>query len=344
MRLQTAIPQALVQALCNDVALALGFDSEPSLVVKKTIENPYSRVHVVDVTVNQFCTRLYVKIPHSSVHDDSVLRERLSVEYQIMQTMCESSGRSADYGVATPLGYYPEFPAFATFEAGRKTLRMYYRTRARVLTLVPFRKVLVQSVEHCGRWLCEFQDRTRKDAAPFDVKELVVYCDVRIRRLLRQNRIRFDEKLAAGIEGAIRKHATGIRAVENRIVGRHNDFASHNLLADQARIRVIDFSMFDYGSAAYDPCNFWLELEMLKLDPTYSRSFLGSLQETFLVEYGQITPEMPAFMLARCRYTLNRLVSALESPGGMGLNSTYRSRVSAASLEWLGHFASGACN
>lgn len=335
------MPEGLIAALRKDAVSLFDLQGEPSVVLKKTIHNPYSQVHVVEVGHAQFCRRIYVKIPHSEYQGPQILKARLVSEFRIMQKLNVLGLDTSEYGVGIPFGYYPDYPAIATLEAGNATLRMRYRTRARLLVPSVARQDVARQVANCGSWLRQFQESTAREPATFDLDELVTYSEVRLKRLLGHSKIGFPAALSEGVIQAIHDQGNRIQPGENRIVGRHNDFAGHNILVSGRKVWVIDFSMFDYGSNAYDPCNFWLELEMLKLDRTYSRRFLSGLQERFLASYGLISPDSPAFQLARCRYTLNRLVTSLANMDGWKPDAFYRRHVVRTCLNWLERFAGG---
>lgn len=337
------IPEGLTANLQRDAVRIFGLHPAPSIVHKKTIQNPYSDVHVFEISQDEFKRRVYVKLPHSEFQGPEILKTRLISEFGIMQRLNVLGLNTREYGVGVPFGYYPEYPAIATLEAANKTLRMRYRTRARLLVPSAVRDSVTQEVANCGLWLRKFQEVTAKEAATFDIDELVIYSQVRLKRLLSHSKIDFPNHLAEGVVQGIYGLGGSIQPGEGRIVGRHNDFAGHNILVDDQKVWVIDFSMFDHGPSAYDPCNFWLELEMLKLDPTYSTPFLGDLQKQFLASYGLISPDSPEFRLARCRYTLNRLVTSLGDMEGWKPDSFYRRRVVHRCLNWLEGFAEGSC-
>jgi hypothetical protein len=162
---------------------------------------------------------------------------------------------------------------------------------------------------------------------------------VLVDRLVSNEKIEFPKGLSERIVQTIHALGQSISAQGVQVVGRHNDFASHNILAGNGKVWIIDFSMFDYGASIYDPCNFWLDIEALKLDPTYSGTFLEALQERFMVAYGGMSMDDPAFMLARCRYTLNRLVTSLDRTKGWSARAIYRRRIVRDSLNWLKCFA-----
>lgn len=341
-QLTDRVPEGLADDLGKDAVRVFGFDTAPLVTHQKSFLNPYSDIHVFELSRHEFRRRVYVKIPHSEFDNLSVLKKRLIEEFRIMQKLNVLGLDTPAYGVGIPFGYYPEYPAIATLEAGRKTLRMHYRIRARRFAASAARESLMRAVANCGAWLRKFQDVTFRESAAFPIDDLVIYSEVRLNRLMKQNTFIFPKALADGVVLSIQAHGQGIRPDEHRIVGRHNDFAGHNILVDEGKVWIIDFSMFDHGSSAYDPCNFWLELEMLKHDPTYSSAYLSALQERFLASYGLVAPDHPAFKLARCRYTLNRMVSSLDGTQGWRPDAFYRRRVVREGMRWLESFVDAA--
>jgi hypothetical protein len=334
-----AVPEALFVDLLQDSVRVFGLPETPRIVLLRTLKNPYSDVHVFEVTKGSFCQRIYVKIPYSDSQSMPILRSRLATEYEVMRRLNSPDMENEKFGVAVPFGYYHEYPAIATLEAGITSLRVQYRRNARLLGSSYMRDRLLEDVENCGYWLKRFQALTLQGAAPFDLAELSAYCTLRLDRLVSNEKIEFPKGLSERIVQTIHALGQSISAQGVQVVGRHNDFASHNILAGNGKVWIIDFSMFDYGASIYDPCNFWLDIEALKLDPTYSGTFLEALQERFMVAYGGMSMDDPAFMLARCRYTLNRLVTSLDRTKGWSARAIYRRRIVRDSLNWLKCFA-----
>jgi aminoglycoside phosphotransferase (APT) family kinase protein len=243
--------------------------------------------------------------------------------------------------VVRPFGYYPGHLAIATVEIPGETLREHLSRYARRLpSLLRNRRRLSAHARLCGLWLRRFHDVTSRGAASFDADDLADYCRVRLALVDAKTRMPLGERVSARILARIREVASSAPAADNQVAGRHNDFASHNIVVDdRPGISVLDFSMFDHGSTYYDVCNFWLELEMLKSDPTYSPRTLSGLQRDFLDAYGSIAPTHPLFALVRCRYTLNRLLTTLNQSATGTLSAAYRRRIAAACHRWLMDFA-----
>jgi hypothetical protein len=294
---------------------ALEQSREPVTVAyRKTLLNPYSDVHVFQLAGMPRHRHLYVKVPHLGSQNLAVQTQRLRSEFEMLQRLHRRSHGdvSAPYGSVVPLGLYPDFPALATFEAAPTTLREHYRNGARWLLPGwpgPSRSTLLSEVRHCGQWLREFQQATDAGWGPFPWREWLDYLDIRLRALAHLPGLQGAEQLAQDLRLRVQTVAQGIEPGTHRLCGRHNDFSSHNILARDGRIWVIDFSMVDTSSFAFDPATFWLELEMLKADPSHSTGFLSALQDQFLQAYGAITPDDPAFALVRCQYQLNRILT-----------------------------------
>lgn len=335
------LPFDLAQVAEDDLQRFLSISVRPRLIATTRILNPYSDVYrlVFSTPTGRACA--YLKTPHHTPENEAALKRRLATEYRVMDTLAKRWETCDGFGVVEPIAFYPDIPALLTKEALGRPLRERYRTTARRLGRGSSQRELIECVRRCGEWLNEFQQETREGIAPFDVKELLDYCEIRFRLLLQDASSGFSPELAKRITSRVNE--TALRELANGVVitGRHNDFASHNIISQDGTIRVIDFSMYDTGAAAYDICNFWLELEMLKYDWTYSRPFLSQLQCEFLAGIEEIRPPAPAFRLARVRYSLNRLLTALGNRGVWRPDARYRRRAAEVSLDWLRSFADG---
>jgi hypothetical protein len=338
MKHPSEFSQELLALVSRDYSEALELSPQAELRIIKTIKNPYSIVYLLEPTRKTIGPRVYVKIPFSDFQGKEILTNRLVAEFEILQTINNDLEHDANIGVAKPIGIYKIYPALATLDAGKVTLRKQYNSGARLIASSASKKKLNNTAEIAGTWLRKFQEITKKTISPFQTEELAIYCDVRIQKLkIEHNEYITHDALDRVLTG-IHNLATNTSEI-NYVAGRHNDFASHNIVLDENKLNVIDFSMFDYGPTSYDPCNFWLDLEALKLDSTYSTSQLNKMQEIFLASYGSISPDSAFFNLARCRYTLNRIVTYKRYANGWSPSAFYRRRVIKSCSDWLANFA-----
>lgn len=339
-----SVAASLIPLLQTDLAQRLRAGADPLVRYAKTLHNPYSDVHVYDVVEGASPQRLYVKVPHPGRDGGSLALKRLESEFGILQRLSESSAppSAADrFGTVTPLNLYPEIPALATFEASPGTLREHYRRSLRHLWRRGSIDDLTQEVTHCGLWLRDFQRQTAAGTGAFDVQALLDYVTVRLRALVDDASLDFPQQLADLISQRVVSLGQSITPSSHRICGRHNDFASHNILVKNGRVWVIDFSMYDTGSSTFDPTYFWLDLEMLKHDPSYTSSAIDQLQDRFLQAYGGIRTEDAAFQLVRCQYSLNRILTLHASSRWPTPANLYRRSVVKRSLAWLQGFGAG---
>lgn len=331
------LPRHLIERISLDISRFFCTSDKTEFKLISHILNPYSDVYRLDSRIGAREVCAYLKVPHHTPANETILKGRLKTEFEIMHALAERWRDSPDYGVPAPIAFYGDIPAIVTLEAKGRPLRERYRTSGRLLSQPWARENLRQCALRCGAWLRDFQTATSKGKQDFNADELLDYCETRIQLLLEQPGSGFSSSLASRLVDAMQRTALTIfEGVETS--GRHNDFASHNIISFGHTIKVIDFSMFDHGPIAYDCCNFWLELEMLKLDWTYSNGFLTELQRSFLKGYGNIAPHDPAFELARVRYSLNRLLTAVTNQRVWRLDNRYRRRAAEASLNWLRNF------
>lgn len=331
----------LIERLRNDVARLLALNGMPSLVYGRAIHNPYSDVHILCVEYQQLKRRIYVKIPHTEKLEIQLAQSRLAAEFSIMQLLCaEANGSEGQhrYGTVTPIGYYPDYPAIATFEGASQTLRQHYRSAARLFYNGRSRAFLLDEVKSCGLWLRDFQQKTFQRFDAFDTEKLVAYLEVRLDLLVKKSVAGFTQALAQKIIDQVRNHSARIAPKVHKITGRHQDFASHNILSERGRIWVVDFSMYDTDSSAFDPAYFWLDLEMLRFDFSYSNQFIQKLQEIFLDSYGLISTEDPAFQLVRCQYSINRILTLHSKQGLLSFDDIYHRAVVHGCMAWIERF------
>lgn len=343
MQMTSKVPVSadLMERLQRDAVQLLQLKQRPAVLYDRTLRNPYSDVHIVRIDPGNLNVQVYIKIPHAGPSSLHLMQTRLAAEFGIMQQLHSKTSAATDGScpVATPLGYYPEHLALATLKAASQTLRQHYRSAARLVYNRRSRELLLRETVNCGVWLKKFQQYTACGTSAFDDKQLIAYVQIRLDRLMEKAGLGFSRSLAEKIVAQITSLSRSIAPETHCVAGRHNDFASHNILAEDGKIWAIDFSMYDTGSSAYDPAYFWLELEMLKIDPSYSAPFLSLLQNAFLQAYGSISIDSPAFRLARCQYSLNRILTfhsdaRLPTPGTL-----YRRAAVKACMAWVVQFA-----
>lgn len=332
----------LIECIQKDATQLLNLPKLPAIRILKTLHNPYSETHLLGIECNNVYFRAYLKMPHASKSEINTVQKQLATELKIMQKLHQGSNAEAHpllSDVAKPLGYYPEHLALATFEAGPRTLRQHYRSAGRLIYRRRSRELLLDEVKNAGIWLQKFQQHTMHGTGVFDTAQLISYLKIRLDILTRTKNLNFPSLLASKVINQIERLSKTLDPVTHQISGRHNDFASHNIICATGKIRIIDFSMYDTGSTAYDPTYFWMDIEMLKLDPSYCSRFLSQLQEKFLEYYGEISPRSTAFQLVRCKYSLNRILTLHSTSKLPTPHSIYKRSVVTSCMSWINKFS-----
>lgn len=316
-----AIPTELLNRIRSDAVGHFRLVSEPVASAAWQILNPYSKVLCIRLTSDEWSKRVFVKLPlkpidparlaHATKLENSSVRKEFEA-LRALAPIAAPATSGAGACTVTPLAYYADLLALVTIEAEGRTLRAEYSRQTRLVSLPGARQSVVDRVALCGDWLRLFHASTSQGFGGFDLDELLAYNKTRLARLRKHAPAVISVDDEVGIVRAATKLAQSIPGRSLRISGRHNDFASHNIIAcSGGGIRVLDFTMFDNGGNGFDVCNFWFELEMLKCDPSYSWQLLSRLQAVFLERYGGMDPDAPEFVLARLRYSINRLLNSV---------------------------------
>jgi len=279
---------------------------------------------------------VYVKQPIEDRHNRGLLHGRLETEFHIMKRL--SGALSADEGlhVVAPIALLAEQCALVTLETAGPTLQTLVTKATRYGAAPGRRDALRRAMVFAGTWLTNFQHTTATGKSEFDTDGLLEYCGLRLHLLSRHPGSGVDahtcDRLMQGLEALVRN----VTPEESAIAGRHNDYAPHNIVVNEAGIWVLDFSMYDEGPICYDVCNFWLKLEGLKASPMHSAEYVAALQSSFLSGYaGAVSPESAGFRAARCRFTLARMLTLLGERGrGRLLWPLHRARY-LAHRNWL---------
>jgi hypothetical protein len=330
------VEPALASRIAVDAALRFGLAQPPALVAAWRIDNPYSTVLCLQFACDGWSRRFFAKLAKSPQVNRAALCQLLQTEFNVLQRLDAPHATTSGHGTVMPLALYADIPSVVTVEARGMTLRKVYARQARLFSGSTSRRSLLNLARLAGEWLGAFQAQTDVGQGDFPVDDLLKYCQKRLERLAQHHAGTLSDEQVERLNTRTRALALSLAPDSVRITGRHNDFASHNIIArHDGGIRVLDFQSFDHGPEAFDACNFWFELEFLKFDPTYSAELLAQMQRSFLQAYGRIDPLRADFQLARLRYAVNRLLNELDAGQGLQRLSLRRWRSVRGTRAWL---------
>lgn len=280
---------AVVQRLLSEANL-LWPDARPrAITIAQKFFRPYSTVYRLQLRCadDKPSPVLYAKVFQPSahnLHNQKKYLERLQTEFEVARQLCAVFPDQPQFAFVRPVAYYPELLALVTAEARGRVLAEIISAACKPWSL---RKDLEQSVLHCrraGQALAAMQSATRS-TAPFEGETFFEYVQLRLQRLLESPNVPFssnDYKLVLNfLETALR----ALPVEQLAQCGCHSDYAPFNLLADEKRVTVLDFSMFKTGSCYNDVTYFHHRVEGYLHKPIYRTAAIRAVQRAFLEGY-----------------------------------------------------------
>jgi hypothetical protein len=306
------------------------------------IEKRVDSVHLLSniARLNIVCSgetkTLFIKKLSMSENGDDGVTASVSKEFEILGRLYSSFASIRNLGVVRPVAVFPQLQVVVTEGAPGLSLSEVISKAGKRLSS---RKDLARGIAHCrlaGQWLQHFQSLTRQGEQPFNVEGLLRYCDSRLDLLVRADRSGIGSAEKTKIVNKIMRWNDKSKPEENIVTGRHNDFAPHNIIADNDSLIVLDFTYFDYDSYAYDVCGFLRGFIKLGVNPVSSGSKILALRDAFFAGYGgRVDLSAPQFMMAACRFHIEMLLSRLDDCFGLEPRAWMTRRLYAQSLRWL---------
>jgi hypothetical protein len=261
---------------------------------------------------------------------------RVLVEFEILNRLFAHFEASPNWGVPRAVTAFPEEQVLVTEEVPGIPLMRLIGVSAKWMWLG---RRLALPEKYCAlsaTWLRAFHTFTLQGRGPFNFLGLVRYCADRLDTLSGCAASGVDVAFKEGFLDFLEQRHAAIRDLEDKIVGRHNDYSPHNILVEGDRISVIDFGFYDHDSYLYDLCKFWFQLECMRSSPLYSSGAIDRLQRSFLEGYGSGTdPSDPAFEMVASRYFVTHMATMVTEGIRSGVRGWVDRRSYRWSLEWL---------
>lgn len=324
--------EALTGGMLRQAQLSFGCRAEPAVRRNREIRFPYSVVSRVELDCDGAAKVVYVK----RMKPGDLSQSRLLTEHQILGQLHEHFRGHQSFGVARPIGVFPEEFTIVTEEAPGTSLTDLITRSARLLMLDGQQGKLVEYCATAGAWLREFQSVTSQGVGDFDLEALLQYCDRRLDTLAAAGCADVGEGFKKKFRSYLRQTHERAKSSPNLIVGRHNDFSPHHIFVNGARVAVIDFGFFDHGSHLYDLCRFWFQLERLKWNPLCRTSVVDRFQDSFFAGYGTSREACGAgFEMVASRYFLTLLATLVTERRRGGIRGWIDRRSYRSCLNWL---------
>lgn len=255
---------------------------------------------------------LFVKLPaeHGSRH--ALFASRLREEYRISCEVKAAFPETARLRTVTPAAFVEAVQGFASWAAAGDTLEGLLRRACRrlggPLELARTRCALAAA------WLSRFH-RLPAPYVAADARALLdTYYDDRLVTLARLPNSGIFETSAANIKAMLMRLVDAALATQP-VVRCHNDYSPHNMLVDEDRLCVLDYSFAGPGLPAFDVVCFWHKLNDMRDSLLIEGERVDTLQTAFIDAL-----DMPfdladdAVRLGLARLVLSKMITILRQP------------------------------
>ena len=321
--------------LCN-VNHYFALDGKVRVGEIKEFINPGSTTCRIELFIGDERRGIYVKTLIPGRGTTERIKEDVRKEYEVLSNLNNAFAGMSNISVVRPIAVFPEHMAIVTEEAPGPTLQHRLSRATRTWANRHESDKTRQSCYLAGKWLNEFQQMTYRGNQPFSADDLVHYCNVRLRDLGARPESGVDNSLQRKVTVHIEEMSRQATQQNNTVAGCHNDYAPHNIIAQDNRLYVLDLGFFNYDSTIYDVCRFWHRLETFKADLLVSNSRITEFQESFLMGYEHsVDRSACAFKLAEYRFILSSMCTLLKGRGRSFLKRQLDSYLYRRYLNWL---------
>jgi len=298
--------------------------------------NPGSTTYRVELFLGEERRSIYVKILIPGRGETEKIKEDVVKEYETLSRLYDGFSGMSHISVVRPVAVFPEYRAIATEEAPGPTLQHRLARATRPWASSHDSDKAGRCCYLAGKWLNKFQQLTYRGNGPFSAGDMVDYCNVRLRDLGSRPESGVNDSFRKKISGYIEEMSRQAAQQENTVAGCHNDYAPHNMIAQDNHLCVLDLGFFSYDSTIFDVCRFWHRLETFKADPLVSDRRITDYQESFLLGYGQrVDRGVSAFRLAECRFVLSSMCTLLKGSPRSFVRRQLDSHLYRTYLSWL---------
>lgn len=330
-----------VERLAREAAAGLGWSGTVHVDKCEIQTHELSTTVRLRLVAGHSARTVWVKLPRIKQDNVELVVDRIHTEFSILEALSDHFRDRPDLGVVTPLAIVDEPLALITEEVPGETFQKVLVRGARLPASLWRQSRLLTLSRRCGEWLRRFHDTTRiaKGEAKWD--ETLSYCQRRLDLLVAEPQTGIDAKTGESIRASLVRCIDEARALPGTVCGRHNDFAGHNMIVTEGDgISVLDFSMFDQDSPAFDYFSFIHKMDVLRHDPFISASICDQLVRAFESGYGSAPKDVRAARdIVYCRLNIAKLLTLACEPQSNPVTRHLGRRLQIAYRKWLREFA-----
>ena len=293
-----------------------------TLFPERLIVRRHSSILVVCIKQDEKKRNIYIKRPRLkgvNVSQQIKMAERGKREFEMAKMVCEAFKHLPQFGVLRPITYYPEGFAFIAEECQGKPLRSFlpfwydlWKAKSKMNAAAPYCYLAGQWLRH----LHETDSNNHRFPLPIEAISSGIHS-----RLYKLKSCPFP--LSPVLEGRVKEYVGQMQdALKGEELKRsiiHGDFCPANMLVDNGKLSVIDFSTAGEGSIYNDLTHFLLHLRNLIQYHLVSKNHIKKLEHEFLRGYGMVELEKKPFIrLLMVYHTICRLLSITKKTETQG--------------------------
>lgn len=335
--------QSLAHTAADAAAEKLGWQGAFRLERVRFVPSSYSDVLQLHLIHDRDAKIVWVKAPRITSDNADLVSDRINTEFKILSRLHHRYSHCPGLDVIKPLAVVNEPLALITEDTPGATLKRVMTTSGRFPAVLWKKKELEALCQRTGEWLRMFHEETQIEPAETNWDDTLAYCEHRLRLLLQESGSEMTNAIANRIRRYLSECINSVSRSPGPLAGRHNDFAGHNIVVTPSRgISVLDFSMFDYDSIAFDCYSFIHHLEAFRFDPLYGARTVDQLVAAFIAGYGESFPRQePLRDIVYCRLSLAKLLTHSALLRKHPVRQFLSRQLKRAYMDWLHAFANG---
>ena len=281
-------------------------------------DRPFShvlRVAVYESGSSRPATHVFVKIFKTKSQDSELerMRHRVMKDFETTRRIHQALSASTDFGAVRPVACYPEHLAAGTEEVSGQTLLEYLHSQAAWAPRTSMLTRATQTMEKVGRWVRAFQAIDRQgDGVSID--GIRSYIDVRLQILTATPAATFGDADRARVLEHIERLYGEVASDDLIDTLIHADLAPANILISGERVVVLDFAMCGRGSMFHDLSRLFMQIDLLRFKPQFSRHAIDRLKGSLLCGFDPLLdPGRPMFRLLLLQHRINHYATLSRS-------------------------------
>lgn len=230
---------------------------------------------------------IYIKksVPNKSLNETKEeIQKRIIAEFQITKEVYQAFHDYSTFYIPYPISIFPEQLIYIMEECPGSPLSKLLRQSLVLWSSKNKKNILLDNLQLVGRWLNIFHEKFYIKDSVFNLEEMKAYCSLRLEKILRKNLI--DETLSAKVIGFFEHTIPEVPKEDLRVSIAHCDFSPGNILIDEQKISIIDFTRAQPWSIFVDITHLYHHLNLFLYKPIFSKIFVDKAKDSFLNGYG----------------------------------------------------------